>query len=585
MRIAVEAAPFGPVGPEDLPLRPERIDLSLVRFAARRRSGDRSGPVFAVAEPLASTAASLIPPSPSVLEVETSEAAVNEALAGAPSALALVSRMTVRGILPPRDLLLRLDAAAARRVLARTLPGSALALGDELGPWLDGLVDEGVLEVEGEFDTALGRRFAEFWVDAQLFVPEGSPAVLGEAALEPALAEALERANGGVEARRLRTEAELSDKPVQLDARRGAVFSRCLVAAAPLRGPLPPFSAPVHRWRGVAALEVELRDAAGRVRRAELTEQSGEIPTDAAELRARARLDPSGAAIVLSEPQWTSWAPARRGPLDPQQVAGLREVSVGFGWVDTAIVARAAVRLVGAAGALSAPLSGAEPEIVRTVVGDAARWEAEIWTGDGACHRLERGVAPLQSAVAIEQPEPLPAPLVVRLCDPLRRFSHLDVGLDAGPGFPRRSFRLSALGPEAVWTPPDGPFDYRFRTEGRFLDGRRTSSPPASARAGLLLVGDPEVELRAVEVHGDPDAAGGTWLVLEAEPAPDGVKTAVELFLRPGERAVAELPSVVGTPFVYRVFGERYDAGGAGRRIPSSQATARRWPPALTGRR
>lgn len=568
------------------PMPLEAVDVALVRFQARRRRGDADGPPVIVVRRLGSAKAPLEAPGRVELRAALEPAdhdEVRAALTGAPSPFAWVTRLSLRGLEPPADIRLRVDARGARRRIASVWPAAGLVFSDQVGSVVDELLQNGLVELlDGRGADPDGLRFVARQVLALLFEPEASPGVLGPEALEADGPLEAAWVDGGraVVGLRLRPEAALPGETTVLDGRRGLVRAERLITAARFSASdgavtrdIDPTVAPglaVHPdvdWTGVAAVLVEVRDPHG-TRTVELRRErpsSLERPRPGAEVRALAVLSPDPGAVVFSEPAFTPWVPWK-GPLrwDPQGLAGRRSFRVGLGFLDPAQVSGADLVLEGPLGRLELHLDGARPEVAQRVVGSARVCRARVRTADGAVHTEEVETSSGAAIVVVQQPASLRPPLLVRLADPTQRYAGAFVEVEGENGAGRRGFRLSRGAPEAIWCPPGDPAaGFRYRVELRFEDGRRRVEPWRVGEPGLLRVGDVEAELRSIEVliEGD-EPAGGAWLVFEAEHAPEGIAGPVEAFLELGRPTTVEVPFRLGAPFRYRVFGKWYEADG-----------------------
>ncbi|MEL6183789.1 MAG: hypothetical protein AAFU79_04125, partial [Myxococcota bacterium] len=241
-------------------------------------------------------------------------------------------------------------------------------------------------------------------------------------------------------------------------------------------------------------------------------------------------------------------------------------------------VVSAQVELRGPDGGCVMALDAGDPERHLSVVG-RPRWvTSEVELAASPPHVEHRDLDTERSVAVGSLPEG-PGPVLVRLVDPTRRHVQVEVEI-ASDGVSSRRFRLSPAAPEAVWDPgvpsPDGV--YRWRSWARLEEGRTVSLDWRPGQVALLEVGDPQVELRTLELSASREwAPEGAWLLVEAVDPPVEVSSRVEVFLEAGVSAVIEVPFRVGSPLEYLILGERYGVPEADRNLPSKVVRSRRW--------
>lgn len=479
----------------------------------------------------------------------------------------LAARNTALGIAAPCEVCAEADFRHARTLLLERSDAPDGVSCDDL----DTLTEGGALRwIEGGSDIA-GRRAVGRWMRDGLF--------RREVLRDPHFPERLET---GL---RLRREEELPEAAVALDARRGWYRPVEVLQWRPL--PVLAEVPPEHRkprvgaqpeadWTGVAALEVELRRGP-ETEQLRLTEDTPTALVPAAPVhgRARAILDVRTSAQI-TQPEWTPWIDVRYGRRwDPQRLANRRKVRVGFAWVDPARYARASVRLSTSSGPIEAILDGAHPESEQWLGGHIETASVGFESIEGTHFERQLEVSADAVEIPVEPPLEEPAPVLIRLVDPLARHARVRVEVEELDGTGARTFTLSRAAPEVVWAPRG--FSYRHRAELSFEDGRMQRLPWKTASACNLVLGDADIELREIEVAIEDPEVARAWLLFEAESELPGTSGATEVTVHAGAPVRLALPFPVDAPFIYRALGERYGSDGTGTRIPAQSSRARRW--------
>jgi hypothetical protein len=538
------------------------------------------------------------------------------ALSGAAPPLLVVYDLAFSGLAPARGLRAEVDYRMAYDYLRARAAADTLWFRADLDREAEALAREGHVRIEdvdyrGSDPAVLAERQRE--VEATLrelteslfFRPAASPATpaanaatapppaagggSGAPPVDPAV-DAAWRAQGAPRAAFvMRAMAQQEEQTLTYDLSVASVLSRriapqgavALPAGATgwlrevsLEGPetdvgFEAFSLPDADWRGIDAVQIDLRSGAEErslVLSEEAPRASAVLPAGPLEQRLRvlARPEPDDLGEPPSSPGDFAPAAERHLLVEPETAAGRRRVRIALG-PGGPPVARVEGRVGDGRRSRALLLDATRPEVEVAVWGGAdLTLDGRLVLAAGGSVAMERAIGSAETLVLLA---PSPAPpgslssVRLVLTDPLERYSTVVVEIETAAGAGRTTFELDAARPTEVWSPPplaaaaDG-YRYRVRTVGTNAEVRQGDWQPGDR--SFLVVGDPG--LRVAEVGllllPTPGLAAAAVRLTSLEP-PEGVNPTAEAFLEPGSS-----PPTLRLPFAATAAASRYRVEG-----------------------
>lgn len=537
---------------------------------------------------------------------------VQAALSGSDLPLLVCYELHFVGLRPARGLRARVHYQMAYDFLRARLAQGSLCFRMDLDRETEALWRQGHIEVEdvdyqgADAQTLASRRVEVLatlreLIETLFFRPTPSPYVLGPAGWMHStdLAAAWQRAGCGQTALLLRAFDQQEQHVLTYDLCVATAARSQIAPQAILRGgstlnladvvtdvtisegsemPIEVRAAcpPDASWQGVSRVVIDVRSGANvrsMVLSPDIREQSVLLPKAsgaALEHRIRAlRTDPTPLAATepVSTEEQPPWLPLTclHIPVQPARLSGLRSLDLTLGYVDAAVVQAAQLKLLSAGQTRDCLLSPRQPTahmLLRSAT--PATLQIELFLFDGQKLPLEQTISPTQTSVVINQPLQVFQLVTVRCHDPLSRYASIVVELqpDADGTIPR-VLQVSQRSPDAQWSQlvaAGSARSYRYRVRRIGHDARVTQDDWKVARSALLVVGDVDVRVDAIEgvllgITGQ--LATGVRLTSLSPPA--DVPATVELLLEADEISFrAELPFARSAARRYQITAQAF---------------------------
>lgn len=537
---------------------------------------------------------------------------VHAALGGSDLPLLVCYELHFVGLRPARGLRARVHYQMAFDYLRTRLAGSTLCFRIDLDREVEALWRQGHIEVEdvdyqGADPETLARRRAEVLttlrelIETLFFRPTSSPYALGPAGwMQSAdLYAAWQRGGGSQTALLLRGLEQQEQQVLTFDLCEATVARVCIAPQVSLRcsgtlsladvvtdvtvaenGGIPievRASCPSDAdWHGVSQVVIDVRsgtDVHTMVLSADARDQSVLLPDPngaAIEHRIRALLlDQTPCAVTppgssQAQPPWLPLS-CLHIPIQPSRLSGLRPLDLSLGYIDATAVRAAQVKLQWADQVQDCLLTPNQPAArLQLCKGIPARLLVDLFLLDGNKLQLEQSIAPTQTSAVINQPAYVFQLVTVRCHDPLSRYQSIVVELqsDAAGNSPR-VVQVSQRCPEAQWSQRVGTgraASYRYQVRRIGKDARVTQEDWKVSRSALLVVGDVDVRVEAIEgvLLGIAGQLAVNLRVTSLSP-PIDVPATVERLLGPEESLFrVELPFARSAQRRYQITAEAF---------------------------